>query len=139
MYQEKYAQNKSITCQDGSIFNTLYLMAFGTIQTTCKMSCKKMEFQSSLFEESQALAESGVVIIFDSEVEEWDAKFTFTANTVVETLGSALGLWLGLGVIQLAEKMEYIVTRIKTMSKFIKSNNDIKNLASTSDEDNIIT
>ena len=56
-----------------------------------------------------------------------------TANTVVETLGSALGLWLGLGVIQLAEKIEYIFSKTKKVIKLIKSDANKKNIASTNE------
>ena len=82
--------------------------------TKCKKSCTTVEYTSELLRQFQYKNyDSGLIIRIDSEVTEWESSFKETPLSVLEALGSSLGLWLGLGIIQVTEQMGKLLNKIK--------------------------
>ena len=89
-------------------------MAMDQFNTECKLSCKTMEFKSSLISHYEGYG-SYVTISIDRKVTHFERSFSMTLSTAVEALGSALGLWLGLGVLQLTKEITKIIINMKNV------------------------
>ena len=63
-----------------------------------------------------------IVIYIDPTGSEWESNFTGTPMSVLETLGSSLSLWLGLGIIQLTEYLHKLI-RKKIQNRNILNHN----------------
>ena len=55
----------------------------------------------------------GITIHINRDVTYWEKRHSMNFSSVMEALGSALGLWMGLGVLQLGEKIEEIIIKIR--------------------------
>ena len=65
--------------------------------------------QHYVLDEEQSTDDSiAVEIDFDLTVTHWETSFAITCSS-----GSALGLWLGVSVIQISKEIEKIVTKVK--------------------------
>ena len=82
--------------------------------TSCQPPCTTAKYQS-VFTESWQGYGSGVQIFFDHNVLYIEKSFSITNSTIVEALGSALGLWLGLGILQLGEKLEEMMIKVTNL------------------------
>ena len=87
------------------------------IKTECKKSCTTIEYTSALTSKIKSPMGDTVIIYIDSTVTEWDSIFTATPLSVLDTLGSSLGLWLGLGIIQVAKEVGTLLRKIKAKNE----------------------
>ena len=103
---------------------TIYLrsMLQDWFKTTCRVPCTTVEYTSVFQDNLQGWA-PGVLIKFDRDVTYWVKKRSVTFSTVWENLGSAMGLWLGFGVLQLGEKIEEIMLKLRNKCFVLKTNN----------------
>ena len=88
-------------------------MREGIVKTTCREPCTTVEY-SSVFQGYLEGFFPGISIQVDRDVIYWEKRRSVTISTVWEDLGSAMGLWLGFGVLQLGEKMEEFIIEIRS-------------------------
>ena len=84
------------------------------VQTKCKVSCKMMKFKSRFSGQLQSI-NPRIRIFLDPTVTEWNAEFSWTPSflmVVMEALGSAMGLWLGVGIVQMGQVLEKVLGKI---------------------------
>ena len=89
---------------------------FNKIKTKCKKSCTELAYNSALLREyKSSFYGTSILIYVDSTVTEGKSNFTETPFRILEALGSSLGLWLGLGIIQVAEQLWKLMSKVKAI------------------------
>ena len=100
MVKQNYSDGIKCSVKKKDINDYIRGLRATKIKTKCKKSCTTMEFSSAFLHQFQDKhRKSAIEIRFDSTVTEWESSFTETPFSVLEALGSSLGLWLGLGVL----------------------------------------
>ena len=94
-------------------------------KTSCRVSCTTIQYAAASMRHLQHNS-SATVIRFEKDVTYWKKTPSMTSYTVWSELGSALGLYLGFGILQLAEKIEEIIIKIwRKLASFKASRDEV--------------
>ena len=112
------------------------------IKSKCKKSCTTINFKSALIRHYKDEDwGSSLWINVDSIITEDQSVFTITPLSILEALGSSVGLWLGIAIIHVAKEIFRAMGILKEKTNEIWSNGDKikRNQIQSKDEYNLKT